>query len=77
METILIVDDDPGFRALTQTILRGEGYSVEVAGSVAEAIAAGNRKSYHLILSDLKLPDGDGLAVLRHWKETWRRSPWS
>ena len=34
MERILIVDDDPGFRKLLETILVGEGYGVESAGSV-------------------------------------------
>ena len=68
MESILLVDDDPGFRGLMATILRGDGYAVDVAGTVAEAISSTSRKSYHLAISDLKLPDGTGLDVLRHWK---------
>ena len=68
METILIVDDDTGFRSLMETILKAEGYSVDGAGSIAEAINCGNRRSYHLVITDLKLPDGSGMDVLRHWK---------
>jgi two-component system, NtrC family, response regulator AtoC len=75
METILIVDDDLGFRSLMETILHGEGYVVDTAGTVAGAIAAGGRKSYHLVVSDLKLPDGDGLDVLRHWKDEMPETP--
>ena len=75
MESILIIDDDPGFRSLMETILRGEGYAVDVAGSVAEAIAAAGRKSYHLVVSDLKLPDGSGVEVLRHWKQEMPETP--
>ena len=75
MDTILIVDDDPGFRSLLETILRGEGYGVETAGSVLEATRAGARRSYDLVLSDLKLPDGDGLAVLRWWSEHMPETP--
>jgi DNA-binding NtrC family response regulator len=75
METILIVDDDAGFRSLMETILRGEEYAVEVAASVAAAIACANRRSYHLLISDLKLPDGTGLDLLRHWKREMPEAP--
>jgi DNA-binding NtrC family response regulator len=75
MEQILIVDDDAGFRALLETILKGEGYDVETAGSVGEAIRAGAQKQFHLVLTDLKLPDGDGLSVLRRWRETGSSTP--
>ena len=69
MEQILVVDDDPGFRKLLETILVGEGYQVTTAETVAQAIQACERKQFHVIVSDLKLPDGDGLAVLRWSKE--------
>lgn len=75
METILIIDDDPGFRSLMETILRGEGYTVQTAGSVAEALACGGRRSYHLVISDLKLPDGSGLDILRHWRQEMPETP--
>jgi len=74
-ESILVIDDDAGFRGLMETILRGEGYAVDAADSVAEALAAGNRKSYHLVISDLKLPDGSGTDILRHWKEEMPEVP--
>jgi len=69
METILIVDDDPGFRKLLETILRQEGYRLETAGSVSEAVRHGARQRFDLVLSDLKLPDGDGLLILRRFSE--------
>jgi len=72
METILIVDDDAGFRKLLETILKGEGYEVVAAGSVAEALRAAAQRAYDVVLSDLRLPDGEGLAVLRWFAE---RSP--
>lgn len=65
MEQILIVDDDPGFRSLMAAILSGEGYEITAAGTVAEAIGHCERRQFHLVISDLKLPDGDGLDVLR------------
>lgn len=75
MERILVVDDDPGFRNLLETILVGEGYGVESAGSVAEAVRAGGRRNYDLVVADMKLPDGDGLAVLRWWMENMPETP--
>ena len=75
MERILIVDDDPGFRNLLETILVGEGYGVENAGSVSEALRAGARLKYDLVVADLKLPNGDGLAVLRWWMENMPETP--
>ena len=75
MERILIVDDDPGFRNLLETILVGEGYGVENAGSVGEALRAGARRKFDLVVVDMKLPDGDGLAVLRWWVENMPETP--
>ena len=75
MATILIVDDDAGFRALMDTILQGEGYSTETAGSVAEARGAGARRSFHLVVTDLQLPDGSGLDVVRYWKQEMPEIP--
>jgi two-component system response regulator FlrC len=75
MATILIVDDDVGFRSLMDTILQGEGYETQTAGSVAEARTAGARRSFNLVVTDLKLPDGSGLDVLRHWKQEMPEIP--
>jgi DNA-binding NtrC family response regulator len=75
MEHILVVDDDAGFRSLIETILTGEGYRVSKAGSVAEAILACQRRQFHLVVSDLRLPDGDGLSFLRWSKEHQPETP--
>jgi two-component system, NtrC family, response regulator AtoC len=75
MEQVLIIDDDPGFRSLLTTILEGEGYQVQTAGSVREAVLAGGRAQFHLVLTDLKLPDGDGLMILRRWRENGWSTP--
>lgn len=69
MERILVVDDDPGFCRLLVAILAGEDYTVETAMSVAEALRAGDRAHFHLVLTDLRLPDGEGTDLLRKWRE--------
>ena len=66
---ILVVDDDPGFRKLLETILAGEGYPVETAAKVADARRLCSSHSFSLVISDLKLPDGDGLDVQKWFAE--------
>jgi two-component system, NtrC family, response regulator AtoC len=63
LNSILVVDDDPGFRQLLETILTADGYAVESAAKVADARRAISARSFRLVISDLKLPDGDGLDV--------------
>lgn len=65
MERILIIDDDPGFRDLLQTILSGEKYEVDAGASVADATRLGSALQYDLVLSDLRLPDGSGVDILQ------------
>src|SRR6476469_8782777 len=68
MEHILIIDDDPGFRTLLETILRDTGYDVTAGATAADARRLGTSSNYQLALTDLKLPDGDGLDVLRFFQ---------
>lgn len=75
MDPILVVDDDPGFRQLLATILEEEGYAVEQASRVSEARAAGARRRFALVLSDLKMPDGDGLEVQQFFRQRWPATP--
>lgn len=65
MTSILVVDDDPHVRRFLRTVLAGHGHLVYEAATVAEGIAAFREHAPALLLLDLGLPDGDGLAVLR------------
>ena len=75
MDSILLADDDPGYRRMLEAILAGEGYAVETAASVREAKAAGERRNFHLVLSGLAFPDGDGIEVLRWFAEISPETP--
>jgi len=62
---ILVVDDEKTLRYALKEGLSEEGYRVETAGDVAEALAILNREEFQLALLDQKLPDGNGLDLLR------------
>ena len=61
---ILIIDDEPSIRELLGIMLGQEGYETDTAESVATAVGRLESGSYHLVICDLKLPDGTGLNVL-------------
>lgn len=66
MAKILIIEDDLAFGTMTQTWLRKKGFEVEKATSVGAALRLLQEDSQRdLILSDLRLPDHDGLTTLR------------
>ena len=64
--TILLVDDDRHLLASMADWLRELGYQVDTANSYATAVAALDRRSYDLVLADIRLGDGDGFDVLAH-----------
>ncbi|KQY88965.1 MULTISPECIES: sigma-54 dependent transcriptional regulator [Roseateles] len=65
---LLVVDDEPDLRTLYELTLLREGYEIDSAGSVAEALAHLQATTYSAVITDMKLPDGSGLSVLR-WLE--------
>lgn len=64
MERILIVDDDLTFALMLRTWLSKRGFDVASVSSVAAAREALSGKEYSLVLSDMRLPDEDGIALL-------------
>lgn len=83
MEKILIVEDDLSFGTIIQAWLRKKGFEVEKTTSVKSAIAAweetakqGNAaRGFDLVLSDLRLPDKDGIFLLRWMREHGMKVP--
>jgi two-component system, NtrC family, response regulator AtoC len=62
---LLIVDDDQVARELLAETLGREGYRVRVAGGGEEALALAGAEPFDMALVDLRMPDLDGLAVLK------------
>lgn len=70
VKRVLVVDDEADIRELLDLTLARMGLQADCAGSLTEArrLLAGQR--YQLCLTDMRLPDGDGLALVRHIAET-------
>jgi signal transduction histidine kinase len=63
---ILVVDDDADARELLSTLLGDVGATVTTAGSAAEAFAAFRDGAFDMLVSDLGMPDEDGISLLRN-----------
>ena len=63
--SILTVEDDPTTLRLMARLLRGLGHEVATANTVATAVEAVGSRDFDLIISDIGLPDGSGLDLMR------------
>lgn len=63
---VLVVDDEPDIRELLELTLLKMGIGVVVAGSLAEAREKLAQSRFDLCLTDMRLPDGEGLELVRH-----------
>ncbi|MFN3812367.1 MAG: sigma-54-dependent transcriptional regulator [Roseateles asaccharophilus] len=66
--SLLVIDDEPDLRTLYELTLLREGYELDSAGSVEEALARLAERGYSAVITDMRLPDGSGLDVLA-WLE--------
>jgi DNA-binding response OmpR family regulator len=64
-QKILLIDDDARLTTMVSDYLRGNGFDVETAGSLAAGRESIKRGSFDALLLDLMLPDGDGLDMAR------------
>ena len=68
-EAILVADDEPGVRESLAEVLRDAGYDVQAAADGTAALAAIEARDFAVILTDLRMPGADGLAVLKRARE--------
>ena len=70
--SLLVVDDEPDLRTLYELTLLREGYDVESAGSVEEGWQCLTARQYDAVITDMRLPDGSGLDLLRQLERDGR-----
>ncbi len=62
--TILVADDEESIRLLIEHWLRGAQHTVVSVGSATGAIAELKRRSFDIVITDILMPDGDGLDLI-------------
>lgn len=67
----LVVDDEPRLRRVLVRLLEGEGFVCREAGSGVEAIEALTEEPVPLVLSDVRMPQMDGVTLLREIVSRW------
>jgi len=65
-QRVLVVDDEPDIRELLELTLAKMGLGVDSASSIGEATERLRTTRYQLCLTDMRLPDGEGVELVRH-----------
>jgi DNA-binding NtrC family response regulator len=71
---ILVVDDDESIRNTVKAILEDEGYIVDLAATGREAVKRTEETTYNVALLDIRLPDMEGVELLKLMKDTIPRT---
>ncbi|MDD5478327.1 HD domain-containing phosphohydrolase [Rhodoferax sp.] len=74
--SILCVDDEPSILSALRRLFRAKGLAVQVAQSGQAALALMQTQNFDLVISDMRMPEMDGVAFLEqvrlHWPDTMR-----
>ncbi len=68
---VLVIDDESIVRTSCKRILSPDGYEVRLASNAFEGIKMLEQEQFDLVLTDLKMPDMDGISVLETIKQRW------
>jgi len=67
---VLVVDDEPGFQKMLEWELTTQGMIVEVASNGVEGLRLASQNTYDVIISDITMPEMDGLKLLQEIQRT-------
>ena len=70
---ILVIDDEPDLRMLYELTLLREGYRVETAETVAQALTQLAERRFEVVITDMRLPDGLGMSVIQALRAQHRK----
>lgn len=68
---LLVIDDESIVRTSCKRVLSPEGYEVMLASNAIEGISLMEEEQFDVVLTDLKMPDMDGITVLETIKKRW------
>ena len=68
---IILVDDEELILGLFRTVLQAQGYEVDIAGDGQQALQLCAENDYHIMITDLNMPNMDGMALLKRVKDRW------
>jgi len=71
----LVIDDEPDIRELLEITLQRMAIETCSAGSIAEAMAQLEGQAFDLCLADMRLPDGNGIEIVRHMAKAHPKTP--
>jgi two-component system response regulator (stage 0 sporulation protein F) len=74
-KSVLIVDDEEDLRDLFSQVIEAAGYSAQTASGGHEALKMVNDNSFDAILTDIRMPKGDGAELLKKLKEKFPQLP--
>ena len=66
---MLVLEDEEIIRTTMREFLHAEGYAVEAAATVAQALQAARARDFDVAICDVQLPDGDGVSALRRLQQ--------
>ncbi|WP_282433099.1 sigma-54-dependent transcriptional regulator [Legionella gresilensis] len=72
---LLVIDDEPDICELLSLTLSRMGYSCDLAHTYQQAIEKLNANAYALVLTDMRLPDGDGIELVKYIQKTKNQLP--
>ena len=64
--SVLIIDDEPDIRELLTLTLSRMGLTCETSANLKQGIECIKHNNYSLVLTDMRLPDGDGIEIVQH-----------
>lgn len=68
MPNILVIDDDASFCLMLKSFFTKNGYNVSVAFSLKDGVKLSNEQHFDIVLTDYRLPDGNGIELLNSVK---------
>lgn len=75
MASILVIDDNPEFREILRSHLEANGHRTFLASDGEQGLALLEREAIDIVLTDILMPQRDGLEVLREAKRRWPGLP--